>query len=199
MISCALVRWWRCHNHPYKPIAPEPQVVELSEPMGWVSIPLFAIDEKTGDQAMLRAHFLQICVVSMHQVRPPRAVDCPHLPSPSQLPPTHERPIATSLPQPQPEWTGHSHQAVQDLRPAPSGRRLLYRRFLSVFDAQMTPRPRDRAQRAVAGVSSVSWVPLKFRGCLGQGCEAGFKRSYCFTKSLNFIEGGRVTCPRARL
>merc|ERR1711918_108616 len=45
----------------------EIQVVELSEPMGWVSIPLFAIDDKTGDQTMLRTHFLQICVVSMHQ------------------------------------------------------------------------------------------------------------------------------------
>jgi len=45
----------------------EIQVVELHEPLGWVTIPLFAIDDKTGDQAMLRAHFLQICVVSMHQ------------------------------------------------------------------------------------------------------------------------------------
>lgn len=44
----------------------EVQVVELSEPQGWVSVPLFGIDE-TGDKTTLRAFFLQICVVSMHQ------------------------------------------------------------------------------------------------------------------------------------
>eukprot|EP00617_Octactis_speculum_P017733 CAMPEP_0185751934 /NCGR_PEP_ID=MMETSP1174-20130828/10706_1 /TAXON_ID=35687 /ORGANISM="Dictyocha speculum, Strain CCMP1381" /LENGTH=77 /DNA_ID=CAMNT_0028429137 /DNA_START=39 /DNA_END=269 /DNA_ORIENTATION=+ len=42
----------------------EIQVVELSEPVGWVSIPLYAMDEKTGEQKMLRAHFIQICIVS---------------------------------------------------------------------------------------------------------------------------------------
>ena len=45
----------------------EIQMVDLSEPQGWVSVPLFAVDDKTGHQTRLRAHFLQVCVVSMHQ------------------------------------------------------------------------------------------------------------------------------------
>ena len=45
----------------------EVQVVELVEPQGWVSVPLFAIDDRTGDKTTLRTFFLQICVVSMHQ------------------------------------------------------------------------------------------------------------------------------------
>mmetsp|Transcript_21751 Transcript_21751/g.36742 ORF Transcript_21751/g.36742 Transcript_21751/m.36742 type:complete len:203 (+) Transcript_21751:29-637(+) len=45
----------------------EVQVVEFSEPQGWISVPLFAIDDRTGDKTTLRTFFLQICVVSMHQ------------------------------------------------------------------------------------------------------------------------------------
>jgi len=63
----------------------EVQTVELNEPMGWVAVPLAAppdpdgsgavpgaLDEKgeplpADPPALLRAHFLQICVVSMHQ------------------------------------------------------------------------------------------------------------------------------------
>jgi anaphase-promoting complex subunit 10 len=40
--------------------------VDLAEPQGWVTVPLNGIDAK-GDPTTLRAFFLQICVVSMHQ------------------------------------------------------------------------------------------------------------------------------------
>lgn len=40
--------------------------VDLAEPQGWVTVPLFSVDAK-GDQTTLRAFFLQICVVAMHQ------------------------------------------------------------------------------------------------------------------------------------
>ena len=54
----------------------EVQAVELNEPMGWVTVPLAAPPDADGgalDDALegaaplLRAHFLQICIVSMHQ------------------------------------------------------------------------------------------------------------------------------------
>jgi anaphase-promoting complex subunit 10 len=44
----------------------EVRAVDLNEPMGWVSIPLYALDDN-GEQTTLRAFYLQICVVSMHQ------------------------------------------------------------------------------------------------------------------------------------
>ena len=44
----------------------EMRAVDLNEPMGWVSIPLYALDDN-GEQTTLRAFYLQICVVSMHQ------------------------------------------------------------------------------------------------------------------------------------
>lgn len=40
----------------------EVRVVELQEPIGWVTIPL-----TTKDGGVLRSFFLQVCVVSMHQ------------------------------------------------------------------------------------------------------------------------------------
>lgn len=40
----------------------EVRVVELHEPVGWVTIPL-----RAKDGGLLRAFFLQVCVVSMHQ------------------------------------------------------------------------------------------------------------------------------------
>lgn len=40
----------------------EVRVVDLHEPIGWVTIPL---QDKEGD--LLRAFFLQVCIVSMHQ------------------------------------------------------------------------------------------------------------------------------------
>lgn len=54
------------------------QVKELHEPLGWVRVPLFApgaggpvaiaADAAGGSEGpVLRAHFLQICVVAMHQ------------------------------------------------------------------------------------------------------------------------------------
>lgn len=45
----------------------EISVVELTEPVSWVAIPLFATDERTGDQKALRCHFLQVCILAMHQ------------------------------------------------------------------------------------------------------------------------------------
>ena len=42
----------------------EVRVVDLHEPNGWVTVPL---DPATPDAPALRAFFLQICVVSMHQ------------------------------------------------------------------------------------------------------------------------------------
>ena len=44
----------------------EVRAIDLNEPMGWVNIPLYALDDK-GEQTTLRAFYLQICVVSMHQ------------------------------------------------------------------------------------------------------------------------------------
>lgn len=44
----------------------EVQVVDLNEPVGWITVPLHSTDEH-GEKALLRAHFIQICVVSMHQ------------------------------------------------------------------------------------------------------------------------------------
>ena len=44
----------------------EVTVVDLNEPQGWVTVPLFSIDDQ-GDKCTLRAYFLQVCVVSMHQ------------------------------------------------------------------------------------------------------------------------------------
>ncbi|CAM9292055.1 unnamed protein product [Discosporangium mesarthrocarpum] len=51
------------------------QMKELNEPVGWVELPVFAptstrVGAETVDGSgsdILRAHLLQICVVSMHQ------------------------------------------------------------------------------------------------------------------------------------
>ena len=44
----------------------EVRAIDLNEPLGWVSIPLYAIDDN-GEKSTLRAFYLQVCVVSMHQ------------------------------------------------------------------------------------------------------------------------------------
>jgi anaphase-promoting complex subunit 10 len=44
----------------------EVTAVDFNDPNGWVHVPLAVVDEK-GDPCTLRAFFLQICVVSMHQ------------------------------------------------------------------------------------------------------------------------------------
>jgi len=44
----------------------EIETIDLNEPHGWVNIPLCSVNEH-GQKETLRAFFLQICVVSMHQ------------------------------------------------------------------------------------------------------------------------------------
>ncbi|KAJ1447269.1 anaphase-promoting complex, subunit 10/DOC domain-containing protein [Pelagophyceae sp. CCMP2097] len=45
----------------------EVQTVDLHEPSGWVTIPLAAEADLGAEPQGLRAYFLQVCVVSMHQ------------------------------------------------------------------------------------------------------------------------------------